>query len=322
MAYQAEISFTPPSPAPVNGYRVKYRIAGSLDPYSIITGASSPITITGLTYGVNYEGYIESDCSIQFSAGVEFNITSPTTTTTSTTTTTTTSTSSTTTTSTSTTTTTTAAPCTAPTGLGIFELEDITPLTYNAVWTAVSGAISYSWELYEGVTASGTPILTGTTVSTDATLTPLNFGTNYTFRVKTTCESGESGWSTVVFSTEVTTTTTSTSSTSTTTLPLVSLHINKDIINDDISVSVTPSAGGATVIYECNPGITLCDYVVLTQGVEYDIVVSVTPSGRPDAPISIVDGTNTIVSSCPNCVGISANNVIAGPANIQVEVGL
>jgi hypothetical protein len=57
------IAFTPPSPAPSNGYRVKYRKVGTtswntVSPYP----TSSPVIITGLENGVSYETTIESSC--------------------------------------------------------------------------------------------------------------------------------------------------------------------------------------------------------------------------------------------------------------------
>lgn len=61
------VSFTPPSPAPSNGYRVKYRKAGTtawntVSPYP----TSSPVVISGLENGVAYEGTIESSCDNGF----------------------------------------------------------------------------------------------------------------------------------------------------------------------------------------------------------------------------------------------------------------
>lgn len=68
------ISFTPASPTPANGYRVKYWPTGS--PGSVVlvspNPTSSPVSITGLT-GLDYSGTIEAACSGgQYSTPVSF----------------------------------------------------------------------------------------------------------------------------------------------------------------------------------------------------------------------------------------------------------
>ena len=65
------VTFTPPTPAPANGYRVKYRKVGTtswntVSPYP----TSSPVVITGLENGVAYEGTIESACEDGFFSAV------------------------------------------------------------------------------------------------------------------------------------------------------------------------------------------------------------------------------------------------------------
>jgi len=73
------ITFTPPTPAPANGYRVKYRKVGTtawntVSPYP----TSSPVIITGLENDVNYEGTIEAACDNEsFSPLVAFNGNNP-----------------------------------------------------------------------------------------------------------------------------------------------------------------------------------------------------------------------------------------------------
>ena len=57
------VSFTPPTTAPTNGYRVRYWLTSN--PSNVLTvtpnPTSSPVTITGLT-GTSYQGTIEADC--------------------------------------------------------------------------------------------------------------------------------------------------------------------------------------------------------------------------------------------------------------------
>lgn len=57
------VTFTPPSPAPSGGYRVKYRKVGTtswntVSPYP----TSSPVVISGVENGVDYETTIEAAC--------------------------------------------------------------------------------------------------------------------------------------------------------------------------------------------------------------------------------------------------------------------
>lgn len=71
------LNFTPPSPAPANGYLVSYRKAGDSS-YTQVTPnpTSSPVIVTGLDGTSAYEGFIKSLCtgslasnSVQFSVG-------------------------------------------------------------------------------------------------------------------------------------------------------------------------------------------------------------------------------------------------------------
>lgn len=57
------LTFTPPGTPPANGYLVKYRKVGDVS-YTTLTPnqTTSPITITGLPDGFEWEGTIESDC--------------------------------------------------------------------------------------------------------------------------------------------------------------------------------------------------------------------------------------------------------------------
>lgn len=58
------LNFAPPSPAPANGYRVKWRVVGTTN-YTTATGpfTSSPITLTAIPACENIEGTIEGSCS-------------------------------------------------------------------------------------------------------------------------------------------------------------------------------------------------------------------------------------------------------------------
>ena len=58
-----QITFTGPTPAPANGYRVQYKKT-SVNDYTALgyNPTSSPIVISGLENGVSYNVLVESDC--------------------------------------------------------------------------------------------------------------------------------------------------------------------------------------------------------------------------------------------------------------------
>ena len=68
-----EVTFTPPSPPPPNGYRVKWRVVGAttwntpIGPYT-----SSPILIPNVPVCENIEGTVEAVCGSSYSAVVSF----------------------------------------------------------------------------------------------------------------------------------------------------------------------------------------------------------------------------------------------------------
>jgi len=71
------INFTPPSPAPLAGYDVRYRVFGTTD-YTTITPnpTSSPVIVTGLLEETTYEGVIRSDCGDGlYSSEIPFTVT-------------------------------------------------------------------------------------------------------------------------------------------------------------------------------------------------------------------------------------------------------
>jgi hypothetical protein len=66
------ITFAAASPAPSNGYLIRYRKAGSADTYSTVSTGVSPTDIT-VPDGFSYEGFISSDCGGGvFSTSVSF----------------------------------------------------------------------------------------------------------------------------------------------------------------------------------------------------------------------------------------------------------
>src|SRR5665647_3392049 len=68
------LTFTPASPAPANGYVVRYRIKGSLGAYTTVNPnpTGSPVIITGLLAGTEYEGDLGADCGYGFSGILTF----------------------------------------------------------------------------------------------------------------------------------------------------------------------------------------------------------------------------------------------------------
>lgn len=70
------ISFTPPVPAPDNGYRVKWRVVGT-STYTTVSQVftTSPITLSNIPACENVEGTIESICGAVYSTVVTFSAT-------------------------------------------------------------------------------------------------------------------------------------------------------------------------------------------------------------------------------------------------------
>src|ERR1035437_2485335 len=68
------LTFTPASPAPVNGYVVRYRIKDSGGSYTTVNPnpTGSPVIITGLLAGTEYEGDLGADCGYGFSGILTF----------------------------------------------------------------------------------------------------------------------------------------------------------------------------------------------------------------------------------------------------------
>lgn len=56
------VSFTAPSPAPGNGYLVKWRRSGSGDAYTTLTAAGSPVTISNVPVCTDIEVVVQSQC--------------------------------------------------------------------------------------------------------------------------------------------------------------------------------------------------------------------------------------------------------------------
>lgn len=58
-----QINFTPPSPAPANGYRVRYKKTTDTNYITLVPNpTASPVSISGLENGVSYNVSIEADC--------------------------------------------------------------------------------------------------------------------------------------------------------------------------------------------------------------------------------------------------------------------
>lgn len=58
-----QITFTPPSPAPANGYRVRYKKTTDANFITLAPNpTSSPIVISGVENGVSYNVAVEADC--------------------------------------------------------------------------------------------------------------------------------------------------------------------------------------------------------------------------------------------------------------------
>jgi len=125
------------------------------------TTTSTNYTFTGLTSNTAYQWQIRTNCSAgssAYSASQNF--------------------------------TTLAASCNVPTGLST---KNVTPNSAKLLWTAVSGAVSYTIQ-YK--LASSSTWISVTTTSTTYSLSGLSANTAYHWRVKTNCSSGSSVYST------------------------------------------------------------------------------------------------------------------------------
>ncbi len=127
-----------------------------------VTGTS--FDLTGLSSGATYNTRVMTNCSAgssAYSPVVDFTTTS-------------------------------TAVCNAPTGLAT---SAITQTTATSTWAAVSGAVSYVYEIKaNSATTWTTTTVTGTTVN----VTGLTASTLYNTRVKTNCSNGSSGYSSTV----------------------------------------------------------------------------------------------------------------------------
>ena len=71
-----QISFTPPSPAPTNGYRIKWRVVGT-STYTTAVGpfTTSPAVLTNIPACENIEGTVEAVCGSTYSSVATFSAT-------------------------------------------------------------------------------------------------------------------------------------------------------------------------------------------------------------------------------------------------------
>lgn len=160
------------SPSPAGGYfwEVRYAATGVL----FSSGYTSDLftDLTGLIDGVDYYFQVKSLCEEGVSESsyqrVDFTSEAP-------------------------------AVCNVP---GTPSMSAVAATTATASWAAASPAPAdgYFWQVLQGVTV----VASGTTGSTNVNITGLTANTDYTFKVKSLCETGvsESGYVTVDFTTE------------------------------------------------------------------------------------------------------------------------
>lgn len=171
----ATASWTAASPAPAGGYQwvLRETVSNAIVDFGVIPGIS--VNLIGLTNGLQYTFSVQSVCiegsSYSPYQSVQFIATDD-------------------------------IVCNVP-GTPVMSL--ITDTTATATWTAPSPVPGdgYEWELLIGASVEDS----GTTGSLSVNLTGLIPGTDYTFRVKSICETGvsESGFNSVAFSTDAAT---------------------------------------------------------------------------------------------------------------------
>jgi len=149
-------------------YDVDYKASSSSTWINAATATTTTsVGLTGLTLGTTYDYRIRTNCSSGSSAysAAQF--------------------------------TTTGGTCNAPSGL---TSSAVTSTGATVSWTAVSGASSYDVDYKPNSSSTWTNAVTGTT-STSANLSGLTSATLYDWRVRTTCPSGNSTYTTAQFTT-------------------------------------------------------------------------------------------------------------------------
>ena len=153
-ASSATISWT--AVANATSYAVEYKL-NTAATWTVINAAQTTTTasLTGLTTGTAYNWRVRATCAAGVGAYVIANFT-------------------------------TTAACANPTGL---TSSGITTNTANLSWTAVANATSYAVE-YKLNTAATWTVINAAQTTTTASLTGLNAGTVYNWRVRATCAAG------------------------------------------------------------------------------------------------------------------------------------
>lgn len=88
--------------------------------------------------------------------------------------------------------------CLAPSVLAVFN-EQTGEASFS--WDESVPGSNYYWEVYAGSLPVGTPVATGSVTDDEVTVTGLDADTDYYFQVRTVCETGNSNFIGVVFST-------------------------------------------------------------------------------------------------------------------------
>ncbi len=145
---------------------IRYRISGANWNYGGVV--ASPLTLTGITQGYNYEYSIRTRCSdTEVSNWVDDSFVSiPTA----------------------------GAGCSTPSSWGSFNEAET---SYGIVWTVMSGAIGYNLRYRKGGTNDAWTIVTETNNYT--LLTGLEPGTQYEFQMQTICDNDDSGYTGSVY---------------------------------------------------------------------------------------------------------------------------
>lgn len=98
------------------------------------------------------------------------------------------------------------------------------------------------------------------------------------------------------------------------------ITVNKTVANDDLEIRVTDKQTGYMVRYYSHAGQLATGFNnVLNPAILYDVAAIVTPSGRPTAPMSIMD-SGGVITSCGACTTISVTNR-QGNDSLSINIG-
>lgn len=270
----ATVSWTAVSGA--TGYTLRHRAVGAAS-WATISGAVSPVNLTGLAAGSKIEVTLRSDCSgasSDFVNGMIFNTTGTST-------------------------------CAAANGLNV---GGISSTSATASWGAVSGATNYL--ISTKLTSSSTWGTAVSTTGTNLSISGLSASTSYDLRVQTVCSGGSSTYSQVSFTTSAAATCNAPSSLTTSSITSTSASTSWTAVSGAASYSIsrklTSSSTWGTATSTTS---TSYNHTGLTASTSYDVRVQTICSGGSSTYSQSTFTTSAAAAGCGAPTGVAASNV-------------